>query len=144
MISKKTCPLFLGMIAALTTDDTLAVRCSNATLKGTYLYDFSGSLSSSNYSEAGMDVYDGRGGVVSQFTNNNSAAKQVVTGTYTVKADCSGIINYGGGEFNSIYVSPTGDSLVYILSNPNGTPDGINGSIGKEERVSKAIVKIVR
>lgn len=36
--------------------------CSNATLKGTYLYSSNGVLDGKPYAESGREVYDGQGG----------------------------------------------------------------------------------
>lgn len=133
--------LTLLMIVASVPVEAGKLSCSNATLKGTYIYNFSGIVKNQQYAEADMDVYDGKGNVVTQDTASNTNGVRVTeTGKYVLNSDCSGKITYSGGEINSIYVNPNGDSLVYVLFDPkNPQTDVISG---REERVSKGLLPI--
>jgi hypothetical protein len=73
-----------------------AGQCSNATLKGTYVFAFDGyEITASDrvpFAEAGNGVYDGKGhmhGLVSQSANGQITRKIQYTGTYTVHSDCT-------------------------------------------------------
>ncbi|MFN5161377.1 MAG: hypothetical protein ACK5IA_05765 [Cyanobacteriota bacterium] len=53
-------PLILLTLAAGSAASATPLPCSNATLKGTYLYNESGVLNGKPYAESGREVYDGR------------------------------------------------------------------------------------
>jgi hypothetical protein len=40
-------------------------------------------------------------------------------GSYTLEDDCSGTVNFTGGQSFAIYVSPSGDTGWMIQTNPN-------------------------
>ena len=79
-------------------------KCSKATLKGTYLFAFNGVEIKGNsdqrpFAIAGYEVFDGNGkvkGVASSNFNGEVTRKEPFTGTYTVKADCTGTVAYSG------------------------------------------------
>ena len=79
-------------------------KCSEATLKGTYLFAFNGVEIKGNdeqapFAIAGYDVFDGNGkvkGVVSSNFNGEVSRKEPFSGTYTVKADCTGTAHLCG------------------------------------------------
>lgn len=111
----------------------VAATCSNATLKGTYLYQSNGIVEGKAYSEAGKEVYDGAGGVVVSYVGTNGAVEE--RGRYSVNPDCSGKIIYSStGEGNAIFVSPSGDRFVYVVSGTAGK--GVNALSGWEIRVA--------
>jgi len=140
---KKLAIVFPIVVISLLSRGAFASGCSTSTLKGTYLFEFIGSVNGKPLSEAGMDVYDGKGNVVSAYSDSNSGGgRQLGTAVYTLNPDCSGVINYGGGVFNTIYVSPDGNSLVYLTQNSPGTTKNIIS--GRENRVSRSLVNINR
>jgi len=65
-------PLLVLTLAAGSAASANPPPCSNATLKGTYLYNESGVLNGKPYAESGREVYDGRGG--SRFVYTITAA----------------------------------------------------------------------
>ena len=76
-------------------------KCSKATLDGTYLFAHDGVDISGNdqapFAVAGYDVFDGNGkvkAVISANFNGNVVRHESLSGTYTVKADCTGTITY--------------------------------------------------
>ena len=112
-----------------------AASCSSSTLNGTYLYQSNGNEAGKPYSEAGMEIYDGAGEV--KTTYMSTTGPSTVTGRYSIKADCTGTIRYSNGEGNSIFVSPSGDRFVYIVSGERGKYGKENASSGWEIRVTK-------
>ena len=81
-------------------------KCSEATLKGTYLFAFNGVEIKGNseqrpFAIAGYDVFDGNGevrGVSSGNFNGEVFRKDPFTGTYTVKANCTGTVTFRDGR----------------------------------------------
>src|SRR5215208_1818774 len=78
-------------------DEDDGAKCSEATLDGMYLFAFDGSTIEGKdqgpFAVAGYDVFDGNGHVksVDSFNSNGSVGRKVHnSGTYTVKADCTG------------------------------------------------------
>src|SRR5215212_11957087 len=76
-------------------DETEAVKCSNATLDGTYLFAQNGVEIKGNEQRpfviAGYDVFDGNGevkGVASGNFNGETFRNESGSGTYSVNADC--------------------------------------------------------
>ena len=102
--------------------------CSNATLKGTYLYSESGVLNGRPYAESGREVYDGRGGIVLSYRGSDGAGG-VEKATYSVSADCIGTATYPDGQKATSFVSPDGSRFVYtITAAPGGQPTALSGS----------------
>lgn len=110
----------------------LRTSCSNATLKGTYLYQANGIVDGNPYSEAGREIFDGAGGVVVSYVGTNGPVDD--KGRYSVNPDCSGKITYSTGEGNAIFVSPDGDRVVYVVT--GGSGKGVNALSGVEIRVA--------
>ena len=108
--------------------------CSNATLKGTYLYSMSGVLDGKPYAESGREVYDGKGGMLIIFRASDSeGGTETQKGTYRVSGDCILKASYADDWKNTGFVSPDGSSFVYT----NFVPGSKNTAIsGKEWRVA--------
>ena len=103
----------VGAAALLTTvgagyakdeDASSRAKCSKATLKGTYLFAQNGVEIKGNeqrpFAIAGYDVFDGNGevkGVASGNFNGEVFRNDRFTGTYTVKANCTGTVTFRGG-----------------------------------------------
>ena len=102
--------------------------CSNATLKGTYLYNESGVLNGKPYAESGREVYDGRGGIVLSYQGSDGAGG-VEKATYNVKPNCIGTAIYPDGQKATSFISPDGSRFVYtITAAPGSKPTALSGS----------------
>ena len=122
--------------AALTTvgagyakdENASRAKCSNATLKGTYLFAQNGVEIKGNdqrpFAIAGYDVFDGNGevkGLASGNSNGEVFRKEPFTGTYTVKANCTGTVTFTGGAAASqgdIFVAPDGSKFAFVRTDP--------------------------
>ena len=109
------------------------VACSNATLKGIYLYHHVGILEGHPYAESGREVYDGAGGIVLSFRGSDGA-----TGTeparYRVNADCTAKATYPDGQAAESFVSPDGSRFTYTITRARGNK--ITVLAGTEVRVA--------
>jgi hypothetical protein len=104
------------------------LTCSNATLKGTYLYNESGLLNGSPYAESGREVYDGRGGIVLSYRGSDGSGS-AEKATYSVSPDCIGTATYPDGQKATSFISPDGSRFVYtITAAPGGKPTALSGS----------------
>ncbi len=65
-------PLIVLALAAGSAASATPLPCSNATLKGTYLYSESGVLNGNPYAESGREVYDGQGGIVLSYSDSDT------------------------------------------------------------------------
>ncbi len=125
--------LLVAMAVAGTADATeeAAAKCSAATLQGTYLYAYTGSVVSGAdrgpFAYAGQDVYDGRGHMSSlstSSTNGKILRRARSTGTYKVFADCTGTLTYTDGSTYDLFVAPDGSSNVFTQTNPGSLASG--------------------
>jgi hypothetical protein len=114
-------------------------RCSQTTLRGTYLVAFDGVDISGNaqvpFAAAELEVYDGNGnieGVGSYNSNGTITTKEPFSGTYTVNADCTGTATYAGGEQYDLFIAPDGSMFTWVQTDP---PDGVVS--GVEQRVTR-------
>jgi len=127
--------------AALTTvgagyakdEDASRAKCSEATLKGTYLFAQNGVEIKGNdqrpFAIAGYDVFDGNGevkGVDSGNFNGEVFRKDPFTGTYTVKANCTGTVTFRGGAATQgdIFIAPDGSKFAFVRTNPEFVSSG--------------------
>ena len=130
--------LVVGAAALLTTvgagyakDENASSRakCSKATLKGTYLFAFNGVEIKGNseqrpFAIAGYDVFDGNGevrGVSSGNFGGEVFRKDPFTGTYTVKANCTGTTTYisdGIPFVTSMGIAPDGSKFTFVHTKP--------------------------
>ncbi len=111
-------------------DNDGATKCSLKTLKGRYLFTATGTLlppafgvkAPTPVSVAGYHIFDGDG-------TGNDFATALVNGideqvpvptavTYTLNSDCTGTYTVGGAEHFDIFVSPNGDELAAIATDP--------------------------
>ena len=90
-------PLIVLALVAGSAASAKPLPCSNATLKGTYLYNESGVLNGKPYAESGREVYDGQGGIVLSFQGSDGSGG-VEQATYSVSADCIGTATYPDGQ----------------------------------------------
>ena len=121
-------PLLVLALAAGSAASATPLPCSNATLKGTYLYSESGVLNGKPYAESGREVYDGQGGIVLSYQGSDSSSG-VEKATYSVSADCIGTASYPDGQKATSFLSPDGSRFVYtITSAPGSQPTALSGS----------------
>ncbi|MBV9768870.1 MAG: hypothetical protein JOZ32_04805 [Bryobacterales bacterium] len=103
--------------------------CSNATLRGTYAYTSTGTITSppdlaGPVAEVGTQTFDGKGSTTATATLNDTPQPLMITGTYTVNSDCTGtftlqvvspfqatidvffVLDNGGDEFQAIETNP--------------------------------------
>src|SRR5215211_1352819 len=109
----------VGVLAVATgfaSDENAAgAKCSVATLKGTYLFAQNGVEIKGNdqrpFALAGYDVFDGNGevkGVDSGNFNGEVFRNERFTGTYTVKANCTGTFTFTDGTRYDQFIAPNG------------------------------------
>jgi hypothetical protein len=101
-------------------------KCSEATLHGTYLFADDGFVIKDNekvpFASSGYEVYDGNGhtkGVSTTNVNGKVTSKETFSGTYTVKADCTGTSTYTDGTRYDDYIAPDGSKLTYVQTKPS-------------------------
>jgi hypothetical protein len=121
--------------AALTTvaagyakdEDASRAKCSEATLKGTYPFAFDGVQIKGNdeqlpFAIAGYGVFDGNGkekGVVSSNFNGDITRKESISGTYTVKGDCTGTLTFADGSQIDVFIAPDGSMFTFVQTKPS-------------------------
>ena len=140
--------LVVGAAALLTTvgagyakDENASSRakCSEATLKGTYLFGQNGveikGKDQRPFAIAGYDVFDGNGevkGVASGNSNGEVFRKEPFTGTYTVKANCTGTVTFGGGggaTQGDIFIAPDGSMFAFVRTDPEDVAAGFDPQV---------------
>ena len=101
-------------------------KCSEATLHGTYLFADDGFVIKDNekvpFASSGYEVYDGKGhtkGVSTTNVNGKITSKEPFSGTYTVKADCTGSSTYSDGSRYDDYIAPDGSMLTFVQTKPS-------------------------
>jgi hypothetical protein len=101
-------------------------KCSEATLHGTYLFADDGFVIKDNekvpFASSGYEVYDGNGhtkGVSTTNVNGKITSKEPFSGTYTVKADCTGSSTYSDGTRYDDFIAPDGSMLTYVQTKPS-------------------------
>jgi len=121
-------PLGVIALAAQTAASAQPLSCSNATLKGTYLYNHSGVLNGKPYAESGREIYDGKGGIVLSFKGSDGSGG-VERATYRVSADCIGTAVYPDGQKATSFISSDGTRFTYtITAAPGSMPTALSGS----------------
>jgi hypothetical protein len=95
-------------------------KCSKATLHGTYLLAWDGvdvtGKKQIPFAGAGYDVFDGNGNIDAIVTinaNGHVVRKVHESGTYTVKANCTGTSTYQGGKFD-LFIAPDGSMYTFV------------------------------
>ena len=106
-------------------DEDDGAKCSEATLDGMYLFAFDGSTIEGKdqgpFAVAGYDVFDGNGhgkSVDSFNFNGQVGRKHHNSSTYTVKADCTGTVTYGGGVQVDLFIAPDGSMYTWVQVKP--------------------------
>jgi hypothetical protein len=134
--------------AALTTvgagyakdENASRAKCSNATLKGTYLFAQNGVEIKGDeqrpFALAGFDVFDGDGGVKGVASGNFNGEvfrKDPFTGTYTVKANCTGTVTFrgvgGATTQGGIFIAPDGSKFAFVGTDPESVGASIDEQV---------------
>jgi hypothetical protein len=106
-------------------ENASGAKCSEATLHGTYLFADDGFVIKDNekvpFASSGYEVYDGNGHTkgVSTINVNGKVTKETFSGTYSVKADCTGSSTYTDGTHYDDYIAPDGSMLTYVPTKPS-------------------------
>ena len=107
-------------------DESEAVKCSEATLAGTYLFAQNGVEIKGDehlpFANAGYEVFDGNGkvkGVQSANINGEITRNERFSGTYSVNADCTSTATYSDGTRYDQFIAPDGSKLTFVLSKPS-------------------------
>jgi hypothetical protein len=108
-------------------DASSRAKCSEATLQGTYPFAFDGVEIKGNndqapFAIAGNGVFDGNGkekSVVSSNFNGEVTRKEPITGTYTVKADCTGTLTFADGSQIDLFIAPDGSMFTFVQTKPS-------------------------
>src|SRR5918995_6509733 len=109
---------FLGVVGVLAVGAGYAkdenadrAKCSEATLDGTYLFAQNGVEIKGNdqrpFAIAGYDVFDGNGevkGLASGNFNGKTFRNQSGSGTYNVKANCTGTFTFTNGTRYDMFI----------------------------------------
>jgi hypothetical protein len=128
--------LLVGVVVgALTTvgagyakdEDASRAECSEATLHGTYPFAFDGVEIKGNndqlpFAIAGYAVFDGNGkekSVVSSNFNGEISRREPVSGTYTVKGDCTGTLTFADGSQIDMFIAPDGSMFTFVQTKPS-------------------------
>ena len=107
-------------------DASSKAKCSEATLKGTYLFAQNGVEIKGDEQRpvaiAGYEVFDGNGkvkGVDSSNFNGEITRNERFSGTYSVNADCTGTATYSDGTRYDQFIAPDGSILTFVLTKPS-------------------------
>src|SRR3712207_165148 len=107
----------MAALADAKNNDAAGAQCSEATLDGRYLF-----------AVAGYEVYDGNGhvkGVASTSVSGKITRKEPFSGTYAVKADCTGTVTYKDGTRYDLFIAPDGSTYTFLQSNPGVVVSGV-------------------
>ena len=113
-------------------------KCSEATLKGTYLFAQNGVEIKGDeqrpFALAGYDVFDGNGevkGVDSGNFNGEVFRNNRFSGTYTVKANCTGTVTFKDGATiqGDIFIAPDGSKFAFVRTDPEDVSAGTDEQV---------------
>jgi hypothetical protein len=115
----------LAVGAGYAKDETAEAKCSEATLDGRYLFAADGVEINGNdqlpFAYAGYEVFDGNGKVKQVFSanlNGKITRNESISGTYTVKADCTSTATYADGTRFDQFMAPDGSELTFVQTHP--------------------------
>ena len=124
-------PTTIGAGYAKNEDAASKAKCSEATLKGTYLFAQNGVEIRGNdqrpFAIAGYDVFDGNGEVKGRASGNFNGEvfrNDRFTGTYTVKANCTGTFTFTNGTRYDLFIAPDGSMFTFVRTNPEFVTSG--------------------
>jgi hypothetical protein len=125
--------LLVGFVAVLAIgagnakdENASGAKCSEATLEGTYLFAYDGVEIKGDeqvpFAYAGYDVYDGSGKVKTVFSfnlNGKITRNESLSGTYSVKANCTGTLTFEDGTRFDQFIAPDGSKLTFVQTKPS-------------------------
>jgi hypothetical protein len=122
--------LLVGVLAAgrgfAEDENASRAKCSDATLHGTYLFAQDGVEIKGNdqvpFALAGYEFFDGNGHVNTVFSGNLNGEiirNETLSGTYSVKADCTSTVSYADGTRFDQFIAPDGSQLTFVQSKPS-------------------------
>jgi hypothetical protein len=107
-------------------DAASRAKCSESTLEGTYLFAYDGVEIKGNdqrpFALAGYDVFDGDGKVKTFFSRNVNgevSRNESLSGTYSVKANCTGTLAFADGTRFDQFIAPDGSKLTFVQTKPS-------------------------
>ena len=119
-------------------------RCSVATLKGRYLFADAGTLYPPAFgvteptaaADAGFHLFNGDGTGTDTVTFRVGGAvvleNVVAPISYTVNADCTGTLSVFGGPSFGMFVSPDGESIASIATDPGNYVSTIDHRVARK------------
>jgi hypothetical protein len=116
-------------------ENAAGAKCSVATLHGTYLFAQNGVEIKGNdqrpFALAGYDVFDGNGevkGVASGNFNGETFRNDRFSGTYTVKANCTGTVTFkdGAATQGDVFIAPDDSKFAFVRTTPEDVAAGID------------------
>jgi hypothetical protein len=116
-------------------DAASRAKCSEATLDGTYLFAQNGVEIKGNdlrpFAIAGYDVFDGNGEVKGRASGNfngETFRNDRFSGTYTVKANCTGTVTFkdGAATQGDMFIAPDGRKFAFVRTNPEFVSSGMD------------------
>jgi hypothetical protein len=125
----------ISHIQAPANENATGAKCSVATLHGTYLFAQNGVEIKGNdqrpFAIAGYDVFDGNGevkGVASGNFNGETFRNDRFSGTYTVKANCTGTVTFkdGAATQGDVFIAPDGSMFAFVRTTPEDVAAGID------------------
>ena len=132
--------LVLGMAP---TTEAQATGCSNAMLRGTFVYTFAGFSANPAMgpgAELGVQTFDGRGGTTATATlsANGNIYKLTIKGTYIVNDDCTGTFTLQVSPFgftNNVFfvIDNGGNGFQFMEVNPNQGSIGVVTGVGRRQ-----------
>jgi hypothetical protein len=115
----------LAIGAGYAKEESAPAKCSEATLAGRYLFAADGVEIKGNdqlpFAYAGYEVFDGNGKVNQVFSanlNGKVTRNESLSGTYSVKADCTSTATYADGTHFDQFIAPNGSELTFVQTHP--------------------------
>ncbi|MCC5613965.1 hypothetical protein LC605_02505 [Nostoc sp. CHAB 5836] len=130
--------LIIGTVSALTISDAISQKvnaqatpsCNNATIKGSYGTKFTGTFAATPIAVVGLVQFDGNGnfqGIDALSSDGAVSPNRIVSGTYSVRQDCTVQIVFTGGNgtaFLSGAIVDGGKEIFLIQTNPGSVLTG--------------------
>lgn len=124
--------LMIGSVSALTISDAISQKvnaeatpsCNNATIQGSYGTKFTGTSGTRGVAAVGLVKFDGNGnfqGIDNVSINDTLSPNRIVSGTYSVRQDCTIQIVFTGGSdtaFLSGAIVDRGKEIFLIQTSP--------------------------
>jgi hypothetical protein len=117
-------------------------RRSEATLHGTYLFaDHGVDTTGKTFAGVGYEVFDGNGNIEGGFSatfNGKITRNEPLSGTYSVKANCTGTVTFkdGAATQGDVFIAPDGSKFAFVRTNPEFVTSGFEQR-GSAKRVGE-------